>query len=81
MSNASAPNNFSTRMLAAVERAGNKLPDPAMLFVFLLVVVWPLSWLLSHVSFDLIDPRTREALVINNLLGIPLGIGASYTYP
>ncbi len=31
MSNASAPNNDSPRMLAAVNRAGNKLPDPAML--------------------------------------------------
>ncbi|MCH7820525.1 MAG: AbgT family transporter [Proteobacteria bacterium] len=71
MSDASVPNNFGTRMLAAVERVGNKLPDPAMLFVFLLVVVWLLSWLLSYVSFDLIDPRTREALVINNLLSGP----------
>ena len=71
MSDASAPNNFATRMLAAVERVGNKLPDPAMLFVFLLVVVWFLSWLLSYVSFEMIDPRSGEALVINNLLSGP----------
>ncbi|MCH7636461.1 MAG: AbgT family transporter, partial [Proteobacteria bacterium] len=54
-----------------VERVGNKLPDPAMLFVFLLVVVWLLSWLLSYVSFEMIDPRSGEALVINNLLAGP----------
>ncbi|MCH8865320.1 MAG: AbgT family transporter [Proteobacteria bacterium] len=71
MSDASAPNNFATRMLAAVERVGNKLPDPAMLFVFLLVVVWFLSWLLSYVSFEMIDPRSGEALVINNLMSGP----------
>ncbi|NNF52629.1 MAG: AbgT family transporter [Gammaproteobacteria bacterium] len=54
--------------LGAVERIGNKLPDPAMLFVGLLFIVWVLSWLLSYVSFDLIDPRTSESLVVKNLL-------------
>ena len=33
-------------LLAAIERIGNKLPDPAMLFVALLFIVWILSWLL-----------------------------------
>ncbi|MEM9056723.1 MAG: AbgT family transporter [Pseudomonadota bacterium] len=55
-------------MLATVERVGNTLPDPAMLFVGLLFVVWVLSWLLSFVSFDVIDPRSGEALAIRNLL-------------
>jgi len=68
MSDANASDSLTTRMLAAVERVGNKLPDPAMLFVFLLVVVWLLSWLLSYVSFEMIDPRSGEALVIKNLL-------------
>jgi aminobenzoyl-glutamate transport protein len=57
-----------TGFLGAVERIGNKLPDPAMLFVGLLLVVWVLSWLLSYVNFDVIDPRSGETLVINNLL-------------
>lgn len=56
------------RTLAAVERVGNRLPDPAMLFVLLLVIVWLLSWLLSGVSFDVVDPRSGEALVIRNML-------------
>ena len=59
-----APGGF----LGTVERVGNKLPDPAMLFVGLLFAVWVLSWLLSYVTFDVIDPRSGEALVINNLL-------------
>ncbi len=54
--------------LGTVERVGNKLPDPAMLFVGLLFITWVLSWLLSYVTFDVIDPRTSEALVIQNLL-------------
>ncbi|PCJ46189.1 MAG: aminobenzoyl-glutamate transporter [Gammaproteobacteria bacterium] len=60
--------SLSSRMLASVERFGNKLPDPAMLFVYLLFAVWVLSWMLSYVSFDLIDPRTGEAVIVNNLL-------------
>jgi aminobenzoyl-glutamate transport protein len=59
---------FATRMLASVERVGNRLPDPTMLFVGLLLIVWLLSWLLSYVSFALVDPRSSEPLVINNLL-------------
>jgi aminobenzoyl-glutamate transport protein len=54
--------------LGTVERVGNKLPDPAVLFIALLFVVWVLSWLLSYVSFSVIDPRTSAPLVINNLL-------------
>ncbi len=55
-------------MLASVERVGNKLPDPTMLFVGLLFIVWILSWLLSYLSFELVDPRTSQPLVVNNLL-------------
>ncbi len=60
--------------LGAVERIGNRLPDPAVLFIALLFIVWVLSWLLSYVSFDVIDPRSGEALVIQNLL-----TGSSFT--
>jgi len=59
---------LTTRMLATVERVGNKLPDPAMLFVGLLGIVWILSWLLSYLSFDVIDPRSGEPIVIINQL-------------
>jgi aminobenzoyl-glutamate transport protein len=31
--------------LGTVERVGNKLPDPAVLFIALLFIVWVLSWL------------------------------------
>lgn len=61
-------NSFSMRFLGAVERIGNKLPDPAVLFIALLFITWVLSWLLSYISFDVVDPRTGEALMIQNLL-------------
>jgi aminobenzoyl-glutamate transport protein len=56
------------RMLDAIERVGNRLPDPAVLFLILLVVVWVLSWALAGLSFDVIDPRTKAPLVIKDLL-------------
>jgi len=61
----------SNKFLETVERVGNKLPDPAVLFIALLFIVWILSWLLSYVSFDLIDPRTDSPVVIKNLLSGP----------
>lgn len=56
------------RMLVAVERIGNKLPDPTMLFIALLFIVWALSWLFSLMTFDVIDPRSGESLVVINQL-------------
>jgi aminobenzoyl-glutamate transport protein len=44
------------------------LPDPAALFLILLVVVWILSALLAPVSFTEIDPRNGQPLRINNQL-------------
>ncbi len=56
------------RALNAVERIGNKLPDPAALFLILLVVVWILSALLSNMQFAEIDPRSGKPIQINNQL-------------
>jgi aminobenzoyl-glutamate transport protein len=62
--------SLSQRSLAAVERIGNRLPDPAVLFIALLFIVWIVSWILSYVNFDVIDPRNGEALqVVNQLSG------------
>ena len=54
--------------LGTVERVGNKLPDPAVLFIALLFIVWVLSWLLSYVTFDVYHPATGERIVIINQL-------------
>jgi len=68
MSAKTASTNHNSGFLGAVERIGNKLPDPAMLFVGLLGIVWLLSWLLSYVSFDVIDPRSGQPIVVVNQL-------------
>jgi aminobenzoyl-glutamate transport protein len=56
------------RFLNTIERVGNKLPDPAVLFLISLVIVWVLSSMLAPVVFSEIDPRSGEAITINNLL-------------
>lgn len=58
----------SERLLAAVERAGNKLPDPAVLFLVLVGVVWVLSLLLAPIEFGELDPRTKRPIRIENQL-------------
>ena len=56
------------RFLDIVERLGNKLPDPAILFFLLLIFVWILSALLAPFDFGEVDPRTGEKLFVINLL-------------
>lgn len=62
------PSGVVARFLNVVERVGNKLPDPAIIFLFAMLLIWGLSWWFSGVSFDAIDPRTGEAIIINNML-------------
>ncbi|PKD43590.1 AbgT family transporter [Rhodohalobacter barkolensis] len=56
------------KFLNFIEKAGNKLPDPAMLFFLLLVIVWVFSALLSPIDFGEVHPRTGEALNVQNML-------------
>jgi aminobenzoyl-glutamate transport protein len=50
-----------TRLLDWIERVGNRLPDPAFLFLGALVLTWIASALLAPVEFTEIDPRTLAA--------------------
>ncbi len=63
-----APRGLVVRALDVVERVGNKLPDPAVLFLLLMVVTWLVSWWLSGVSFEALDPRTGQPIQVKNLL-------------
>jgi aminobenzoyl-glutamate transport protein len=68
---AAGPRTRIDRILNTIERVGNRLPDPAMLFVVLLVAVWVLSALLAPVAFSETDPRTGMPLEIRNQLTGP----------
>ena len=59
---------FITRTLDKIERVGNKLPDPAIIFLISMIIVWVMSALLADINFSTIDPRTDAPVVVNNLL-------------
>ncbi|WP_286232971.1 AbgT family transporter [Thalassotalea sediminis] len=56
------------KFLNGIERVGNKLPDPAIIFLIAMITIWVLSAILSQVTFTSLDPRTGDAIVVNNLL-------------
>jgi aminobenzoyl-glutamate transport protein len=56
------------RILGRIERIGNRLPDPAVLFLLLLGATLLISAVLSTRQFSAIDPRSGQPLAILNLL-------------
>jgi len=68
MSTEAASNTMFNRLLNSIEKAGNKLPDPAILFFYLMVIVWVLSAILAPIDFGETHPLTGEELSVNNLL-------------
>jgi aminobenzoyl-glutamate transport protein len=59
------------RLLDLVERVGNKLPDPALIFVYALVLVWLLSWALSGHQFELPSADGPVVRTVENQLTGP----------
>jgi len=60
--------SFSIRFLGAIERYGNRLPEPAALFFYLCLFVIALSTLGHWLSLGAQHPLTKEYLHTNNLL-------------
>lgn len=65
MSEASdAPKTFMEKVLDGVERVGNKVPHPAVIFVILIGIVIVLSHIMyllgSHVAYEVINPETHK---------------------
>jgi len=65
---ANTKSSFLDRALNIIEKIGNKLPDPAVLFLILLVAVFVLSAVLSTMTFSEVIPSTGKPVVINNQL-------------
>ena len=57
-----------TRWLDRLEWMGNKLPDPAVLFLIGLIVTWGLSAWLSGMEFTETKPNATEPVKITNML-------------
>ncbi|WP_428909838.1 AbgT family transporter [Niallia sp. Krafla_26] len=56
------------RFLNGIERVGNKLPDPFILFVSLAVLVAIVSWVISLFNITFEQPGTGEIVAIKSLL-------------
>ena len=54
--------------LAWVERVGNKIPHPFILFLWLIVIVTVLSFILNKLGVSAENPTTGEVVAIKNLL-------------
>ena len=61
-------NKRLVKILDGIERIGNKLPDPAVLFLLALLVVAMFSWILSGFIYTEIVPRTQQAIFVTNLM-------------
>jgi len=55
-------------ILDFIERVGNRLPDPAALFLILLFAVWGISALVAPLQFTEIDPRSDAPIQVKNML-------------
>lgn len=56
------------RGLSLVERGGNKMPDPTIVFILLIGVIIFASWLFSMLGTAAIHPGTGEMVQVENLL-------------
>lgn len=59
--------SFFQRFLDIVERVGNKLPDPFIIFVILSILMIIVSWIFSLFGASVVHPGTGEELPIKNL--------------
>ncbi len=59
------------RVLDRIEWLGNKLPDPAILFLIGMILTWLLSAWLSTITFSETIPGSSDPIQIENLLTFP----------
>ena len=60
-------NRFS-KFLSFIEKVGNKLPHPFILFFYLTVLLVILSWILSLFKAAAVHPNTQELVAVKSIL-------------
>jgi len=58
------------RFLYSLESLGNKIPDPMLLFFYLMIIVILSSYFLSLIGFSAVNPITKKSVQVYNLLSI-----------
>ena len=56
------------KFLGGIERVGNKLPHPFILFIILSIIVALSSTLLSIFDITAISPKSNEIVEVRNLI-------------
>lgn len=56
------------RFLSAIERVGNKLPDPITLFILLAASVVVISGICGYLGVSAVHPGTKKVITVMNLL-------------
>lgn len=61
-------NGAFNKFLNTVEKVGNKLPHPFMLFLYLTIILIVISVILGSMNASVVHPNTGETVTVNNLL-------------
>ncbi|MEZ0583910.1 p-aminobenzoyl-glutamate transporter [Erwinia sp. STN24] len=70
MSDTTAPGKSPGRVFSWVERIGNKVPNPFLLFVYLIIVLMAATAVLSWLNVSVINPANGEVIRVKNLLSV-----------
>ena len=55
-------------ILGTIERVGNKLPHPFILFLYIIVILVAASAILAGMGVQVVNPTTQETVYVRNLL-------------
>lgn len=61
-------NGKFSKFLSLVERIGNKLPDPFILFFYLTLALMIVSAILNFFGAEVIHPNTEETVAVKSIL-------------
>ncbi|ECC3917920.1 p-aminobenzoyl-glutamate transporter, partial [Salmonella enterica subsp. diarizonae] len=63
-------NRSPGRLFSWIERAGNKVPNPFLLFVYLIVVLMVATAIINGLDLEVKNPTNGELVRVNNLLSV-----------
>lgn len=67
---ATSENRSPGRLFSWIERVGNKVPNPFLLFVYLIVVLMVATAIISALDLAVKNPSNGEIVRVNNLLSV-----------
>ncbi|WP_425436303.1 AbgT family transporter [Paenibacillus rigui] len=65
-----APQQSQSGIFKWVERVGNKIPNPFLLFIYLILILMVTTYILSSFHITAFDPVKKEPVAVKNLLSV-----------